>query len=236
MNPGQFIPELERILGLVAQNGLIIDVRGNGGGFITSGERMLQLLSDHRVEAERLHFINTDLTLEVAKSSALGGFAKPWQRSIELSLSTAAVYSQGFPIESPDVTNAIGQRYNGNVMLITDARCYSTTDIFAAGFQDNELGPILGVDHNTGAGGANVFTHDLVQAVLAGPGSPIEALPNGANMRVAIRRTTRVGANAGLPLEDLGVVPDETHELTRNDVLNDNPDLINEAGRILSEM
>ena len=236
LNPGQFIPELERILGLVAQNGLIIDVRGNGGGFITSGERMLQLLSDHRVEAERLHFINTDLTLEVAKSSALGGFAKPWQRSIELSLSTAAVYSQGFPIESPDVTNAIGQRYNGNVMLITDARCYSTTDIFAAGFQDNELGPILGVDHNTGAGGANVFTHDLVQAVLAGPGSPIEALPNGANMRVAIRRTTRVGANAGLPLEDLGVVPDETHELTRNDVLNDNPDLINEAGRILSEM
>ena len=71
---------------------------------------------------------------------------------------------------------------------------------------------------------------------MAGPESPIEALPNGANMRVAIRRTTRVGANAGLPLEDLGVVPDKTHELTRNDVLNNNPDLINEAARILSEM
>ena len=214
LSPVQFIPELERILGLVSQNGLIIDVRGNGGGIINSGERMLQLFSDHPVEAERLHFINTELTLDVAKSNALGSFASEWRRSIELSLLTAAVYSQGFPIESPNVTNAIGQRYNGNVILITDARCYSTTDIFAAGFQDNELGPILGVDDNTGAGGANVFTHDLVQTVLAGPDSPIEDLPNGANMRVAIRRTTRVGANAGLPLEDLGVIPDETHELT----------------------
>ena len=236
LSPGQFIPELERILGLISQNGLIIDVRGNGGGFITSGERMLQLFCDHPVEAERLHFINTELTLDVAKSNALGGFANQWQRSIELSLLTAAVYSQGFPIESPDVTNAIGQQYNGNVVLITDARCYSTTDIFAAGFQDNKIGPILGVDNNTGAGGANVFTHDLVQTVLTGPDSPIEALPNGANMRVAIRRTTRVGDNAGLPLEDIGVVPDETHQLTRNDLMNSNPDLINEAARILSDM
>jgi hypothetical protein len=235
LSPSQFIPELERILELVSQNGLIIDVRGNGGGFITSGERMLQLFSDRPVEAERLHFINTELTLDIAKSNALGGFANQWQRSIELSLLTAAVYSQGFPIEPPDVTNAIGQQYEGNVILITDARCYSTTDIFAAGFQDNEIGPILGVDNNTGAGGANVFTHDLVQAVLAGPDSPIEALPNGANMRVAIRRTTRVGANAGLPLEDLGVLPDEIHQLTRNDLMNGNPDLINEAARILSD-
>ncbi len=236
LSPGQFIPELERILGLVSQNGLIIDVRGNGGGFITSGERMLQLFSDDPVEAERLHFINTELTLDIAKSNALGGFANRWQRSIELSVLTASVYSQGFPIESPDVTNAIGKRYNGNVILITDARCYSTTDIFAAGFQDNGLGLILGVDNNTGAGGANVFTHDLVQTVLAGPDSPIEALPNGANMRVAIRRTTRVGDNAGLPLEDIGVDPDETHNLTRNDLMNGNPDLINEAARILVGM
>lgn len=235
LSPEQFIPELERILGLISQNGLIIDVRGNGGGYITSGERMLQLFSDHPVEAERLHFINTELTLDVAKSNAWGGFAKQWQQSIELSLVTASVYSQGFPIESPELTNAIGRRYNGNVILITDARCYSTTDIFAAGFQDNKIGPILGVDDNTGAGGANVFTHDLVSHVLAGPNSPIRPLPNGTNMRVAIRRTTRIGDNAGLPLEDLGVVPDTTHQLTKDDLMNDNPGLINEAAHILSK-
>ena len=45
-------------------------------------------------------------------------------------------------------------------------------------------------------------------------------------MRVAIRRTTRVGENAGLPLEDLGVQPNKIHRMTREDVLEGNRDLI----------
>ncbi len=232
-SPGAFINEVIRILGLLSQDGLIIDVRGNGGGIIMNGERMLQLFSAGRVEAQRLHFINNEVTLAIAQSPALGGFANTWERSIELSVVTGAVYSQGFPIEDPDQTNAIGQRYEGSVVLITDGRCYSTTDIFAAGFQDNELGPILGVDENTGAGGANVFGHDLLRSVLPGPDSPFGELPGGANMRVAIRRTTRVGDNAGLPLEDLGVEPDQIHRLTRNDLLNGNSDLITAAIQML---
>ncbi len=55
-------------------------------------------------------------------------------------------------------------------------------------------------------------------------------------MRVAIRRTTRVGDNAGLPLEDLGVIPDGTYQMTRNDLMNANADLLNEAARILSNL
>ena len=54
-------------------------------------------------------------------------------------------------------------------------------------------------------------------------------------MRVAIRRTTRVGENAGLPLEDLGVVPDVIHRLTRDDLLQDNRDLIAAATAILTQ-
>jgi len=231
----QFIDEVIRIIGLLPQDGLIIDVRGNGGGIIMNGERMLQLFSDRNVEAERLHFINNELTLAIARSPAWGGFARKWERSIDLSVSTGAVYSQGSPIESPEETNAIGPRYDGPVVVITDARCYSTTDIFAAGFQDNKVGKILGVDENTGAGGANVFTHDVLRFVLQGPDSPIKPLPNGANMRVAIRRTTRVGDNAGLPLEDLGVHPDRLHRLTHNDVTNGNPDLIAAAVELLRE-
>ncbi len=55
-------------------------------------------------------------------------------------------------------------------------------------------------------------------------------------MRVAIRRTLRVGDQAGTPVEDLGITPDSRHEMTREDLLNSNIDLINRAASILKPM
>jgi hypothetical protein len=154
---------------------------------------------------------------------------------------TSSVYSTGHPITPTDFANAIGQRYRGRVLLITDARCYSATDIFAAGFQDHEVGPVLGVDANTGAGGANVWTQALLKQLLdlpvpADPASPYVNLPKGAGMRVSIRRTLRVNARAGSPVEDLGVEPDAQWKLTRNDLLNSNADLLEHAAGLLAAM
>jgi hypothetical protein len=63
-----------------------------------------------------------------------------------------------------------------------------------------------------------------------------KALPYGANFTIAIRRTLRVGQNAGIPLEDLGVKPDFIHQMTRRDLLERNKDLIAEACEILKTM
>ena len=119
---------------------------------------------------------------------------------------------------------------------MTDALCYSTTDIFAAGFQDHGIGPILGTSGNTGAGGANVWTHEFLGQLLTGEDSPLEQLPSGASFRVSIRRTTRVGERSGVPVEDLGVVPDEVHRMSKADVLEGNRDLIERAGELLSQL
>ena len=124
----------------------------------------------------------------------------------------------------------MGQRYHGPVVLITDALCYSATDIFAAGFQDHGIGPVLGVDDNTGAGGANVWTHDLLKVLLDTPppgdgwpgrGNPFVDLPAGAQAS-----GPRCGApcgwgphRAGTPVEDLGIVPTSGHRLTRADIV-----------------
>jgi hypothetical protein len=53
-------------------------------------------------------------------------------------------------------------------------------------------------------------------------------------MRVALRRTLRVGANAGLPLEDVGVEPNSEYRMTKRDLLEGNVDLIEHAGSILA--
>lgn len=234
----EFVAEIRRVIKSPAfpQDGLILDVRGNGGGEITAGERVLQLFTPHHINPELFEFINTPLNLDICRLAPKRTNRARWADSIAESVTTGATYSRGFPLTSEESCNNIGQVYHGPVLLITDALSYSATDIFAAGFQDNRVGEILGTSDNTGAGGANVWEHeDLMNAVRGAPNWPFKPLPKGADLRVAIRRSIRVGAQAGRPLEELGITPDHRHHMTKRDLLNANDDLIRMAARILRQ-
>lgn len=242
-----FVDEFVRLAGSLPQDGLIVDVRGNGGGLIYAAERLLQVLTPRPIQPSRAQFVTTPLMLDLCErhtpSPLDPGFdLAAWVPSLRQAVSTGAGYSNAQPITDPASANRIGQTYQGPVLLITDALCYSATDMFAAGFRDHDIGPILGVADNTGAGGANVWSHRLLQTLMdtphpdggAFPANPFRDLPHGAGMRVSVRRTIRVGALDGTPLEDLGVEPRDRHRMTRRDVLDGNPDLMAEAGRILA--
>jgi V8-like Glu-specific endopeptidase len=237
----EFVNEFARLLDTMPRDGLILDIRGNGGGVIMAGECLLQLLSPRRIEPEPAQFISTSINLAICKTVEEGpDFGlEPWVESIAQSVETGSVFSQAFPITDDIQANDIGQRYHGPVVLITDARCYSTTDIFAAGFQDHGIGTVMGVDRNTGAGGANVWTHGLVRQLYT-RSMPIgdttyRPLPGGVDMRVAMRRMLRVGPRAGTPLEDLGVTPDVWQPLTKRDLLEKNAELFAAAAKLLSQ-
>jgi hypothetical protein len=235
-DPQAFVREFVRLIELLPQNGLIVDVRDNGGGSITASESLLQALGPRRVSPEPAQFLNTPINLSICRTHMNGPpFALgPWVRSMEQAVETGAVFSNSFPLTSDADANSLGQRYFGPVVLVTNARCYSATDMFAAGFQDHEIGPVLGVDDNTGAGGANVWTHSVLRALVEGvQGSPYSVLPGGAEISVAMRRTLRVGKLTGTPVEDLGIIPEQVHRMTRDDVLEDNRDLLGRAGQIL---
>lgn len=237
-DPEAFVNEFKRVIKSPSfpQEGLMIDVRGNGGGKIRAGERLLQLFTPRRIQPELFEFINTPLNLQICRSAPKNWNLARWATSIAESVVTGATYSSGFPLNSEESCNDIGQVYHGPVILITDALSYSTTDIFAAGFQDNEIGEVLGTSDNTGAGGANVWWYeDLMNAVRAAPHSPFKPLPKGADLLVAVRRSIRVGRQAGRPLEELGIAPDHRHYMTRRDLLQSNDDLIKRAVRILEK-
>jgi hypothetical protein len=247
----KFIAEFIRLVKSLPQNGLILDMRHNGGGLIYASERLLQLLTPHHIKPEPAQFISTPLTYDLCRRNAPSSDIdlSPWLNSLKQAVEIGAAFSQSFSITPEDWCNNIGQIYYGPVLLITDALCYSATDIFAAGFQDNKIGPILGTSGNTGAGGANVWTHELLERLIRnGTGdtnSQIKSLPNNAGMRVSIRRTLRIYEREGMPLEDLGVIPNaslydsksaDIHKMTKRDVLDDNFDLINHAASILAKM
>ena len=230
-----FVQEFIRLLEQMPESGLILDVRGNGGGNIRAAERLLQTLVAAEIEPERMQFIVTPGTLDLCRNNPASSQIPLhlWRPSLEEAVETASIYSHAFPLTCKESCNAIGQRYYGPKVLIVDGNCYSATDIFTAGFQDHRIGQILGVSTNTGAGGANVWEHWLLHEALPS-GWGLKPLPNQAGMRVAIRQCLRVGPRAGALLEDFGVVPDEVHLPTREDVMEGDRMLLTRAAELLA--
>jgi hypothetical protein len=232
LGENQFLQEFVDILKRLPQQGLIVDVRGNPGGKINLAEVILQTLTPARIYPETFQFRNTALTSDICDKAPESEGLEPWKESIEEGLETGAIYSAAFPKSNEKRCNSMRQQYFGPVVLITDALTYSAGDIFAAGFQDHKIGPVLGTHGTTGAGGANRWTYDKLLG-LDLRGEPFRLLPRGAGFHVAVRRSLRVLGKNGAILEDFGVKADHRHYMTRDDVLRDNVDLISKAGELL---
>ena len=227
-----FQAEMIAILARLPPRGLVLDVRDNGGGLVEAAERCLQLFTPHPIEPAPMQLRATPAVLALCEAqeadlhpTSLGR----WTSSVQHALTIGALYSSALPMTPPALCNAVGQHYSGPVVLLTNAFCYSATDIFAGGFQDHAIGPVLGVHTNTGAGGANVWPYSMLQTAQDKP----PGLPGGAELRVALRRSLRVGPSAGLELEERGVVPDVPWDMTRRDLLEGDIDLLARARALL---
>ncbi|MBM3678370.1 MAG: hypothetical protein FJW96_10890, partial [Actinobacteria bacterium] len=221
--PESFVNELIRLLGLLPDRGLILDIRGNPGGYIWASELALQLLTPKPILPTRFSVLATPFTRDIA--TALGSELAPWQPSLEAAVRNGELYAQPIPITDPAECNAIGQVYGGPVVLVGDATTYSAGDLFAAGFVDNGIGPFVCVGEATGAGGANVWDYADLRSELTVSPSPLPALPDGIGLSFSFRRATRSGPSEGIPIEDVGVAG-MPYAMTRNDLLAGNRDLI----------
>ena len=233
--------EFTRILDVmqeVAPDGLILDVRSNPGGAIDAAERILQLLTPAEITPANFHFINSRVTQEIgaALREASGSKAlnegqrewQPWIDELAGSVASGHMITAGRPLTDPGQANDSGQRYQGPVALIIDALAYSATDIFAGGFQDHGIGLVIGVDESTGGGGANRWMHEELRAkLLPVKDAPhLKKLPGGAQIGLAIRRSSRVGMRHGTTIEDEGVRRDMAYHITRNDLVNHDHELL----------
>jgi hypothetical protein len=215
---------------------LILDVRSNPGGSVEAAERILQLLTPISIEPARFHFVNSRVNQEIAAALKENDQVmdahqlewRPWVDDLLGAVSSGALVTEGRPLTDPDSANDTGQIYQGPVVLIIDASSYSATDIFAAGFQDHRIGQVIGVDENTGGGGANRWLHEQFLDKLEEkiPSISLKKLPKHAQMGLAIRRASRVGLGAGGVIEDEGVKRDVAYQTTRDDVLHHDRDLL----------
>ncbi len=228
-----FLDEVIGLLRLLPDNGLVIDLRGNPGGLIWAAERMLQLFTPEPIEPVRFSLRATDLTRAMADAPQNRRLLSPWQRSLHEAAATGELYSQGTPITPPARCNDIGQVYGGPVVAVVDPTTYSAGDLFAAGFVDNRVGAIVSVGQATGAGGANVWRLETLRAALDGTDHALAPLPPGVGFTLSVRRATRIGVSAGMPIEDIGVVGQWRYHMTRRDLLEGNIDLLRFCARLI---
>jgi peptidase S41-like protein len=229
-----YVDEIERLLGELPRKGLIVDLRGNPGGLIWAAERALQLFTDRRITPARFSLLASDMTRAMAASPFNRLELEPWLPSLETAITTGEPYSQPLPLTDPEWCNDKGRRYAGPVVCVVDANTYSAGDLFAAGFVDNWIGPLVCVGEASGGGGANVWTHYDVREALAETAYALPALPDGIGYSIAIRRAIRSGESDGVPIEDLGIegLP---YAMTKDDLLYDNRDLVEFCARHLTD-
>jgi hypothetical protein len=255
----EFIDEVITKVDTLTRRGLIIDVRGNEGGRTRAAELLLQLFSPDypqkkRIEPQRCCLLNTPHTLRLCElqrsNERLGPEGlRPWIESVDRAVQTGAKFSANFPITDPEKCNdpdliTKGRLYPGPVIVITDGLSASAAEIFAAGFQDHGgfvlgVGPVMDQKQATTAGaGANVRRHSELREFFknARSKSPFRRLPHKADFDIPFRRFQRVHDSAGMEIEDFGVIPDETHVMTRVDITRGNKDLKNRAGKLLLEI
>jgi hypothetical protein len=251
------VAEFQRLLTLMDQlspDGLVLDLRGNGGGDLHAAEQMLQMLTPRRITPARFHLANTPAVLRILRAirgdiphSAAddravrdaGAALKNWLHDADRSpLPDGGRLTSGQPLTPPDSANDVGQIYQGRVVLLIDALTYSAADIFAGGFQDHDIGLIVGSDATTGGGGADVWNHDDLLKIF-GPlaGIPLQKLPRDTGIKLAFRRSARVERFDTQPIEDLGVSVDIPYTPpSADDVVDGGPGMIRAACRILTAL
>jgi hypothetical protein len=231
--PDPFIDELLRLVPLLPDRGLILDLRGNPGGYIWAAELALQLFTPKPIQPTRFSVLATPFTRDMAGLPSLREDLAPWKPSLDAAVRNGELYSQGIPITDVDSCNSIGQQYGGPVVLVSDSTTYSAGDLFSAGFVDNDLGPFVCVGEATGAGGANVWDYAELRTAL-GSTMQLPSLPDGIGLSLSYRRATRSGPSEGIPIEDIGIAG-TPYAMTRDDLLAGNRDLINHCVELLRQ-
>ncbi|MGA9768412.1 MAG: S41 family peptidase [Blastocatellia bacterium] len=229
-HPDVFLKSFIEALETLPEEGLILDLRACEDGIISTAEQLLQLFTPAKIEPQSFQFRMTDLIRQIVNTSHA---LREWRDTIESPAPFGDRYSRWLPLTSSEKANTVGQKYRGPVVVIVDALTYSSAEMFAAGFQDHRIGRVLGTARRTGGGGASPWQQSTIFSLSGN--ELFQPLPDAPIFRVAVRRCRRVRRQQNRHLESIGVVPDLLHLPTRNDLLNDDAELLEKAGSMLAE-
>lgn len=219
------INEVARILQteFKGTQGVIFDIRNNGGGYIALAEKMVQLFTPRTVSPLEFRLKNSSMNHVYWDKWP----NSPFTKALKVAQAQRAHYTLPLPINNAADLNKLDQAYFGPVAVLMNSNCYSSCDMFSAMMQDHEVGTIFGEDANTGAGGANnISIKDLYSAIPENRrGVFTVKMPAGQDIGFSFRQTVRsFGSRRGDLIEDVGVLADEIVPAQISDLVSGDED------------
>lgn len=227
------IDELKRILRLLPQDKLLIDIRGNMGGHGALAKALAELVGDVNVPPLSSQLLVTPLVgALVSKDSSALPQGKAFRQIFRRPYIDAATIKEPFTGPAGDLFTfgiefvpPVQQRiYFGKISVVTDGATFSAAEIFTSIQKDISSSLIVGIDGSTGGGGAaTVRYNDVLRMVF--PTVFDESLPVGVDFRTAFAKFFRLGRSAGERIEARGISPHIRYFKTKDDVLNNDAQL-----------
>lgn len=234
--------EIARILRLMPQTGLIMDLRGNAGGSPDYVKLLAESLVSETVPpnpttVRATAVMNRSLSLvdELGMLDPSGDLLAFQQYFA--AVGTAITVGEAFTGPSADLYLArfserfAPRAYFGPVVTLVDGLCYSGGDLFTSLQKDYKYSPVVGVSDNVGAGGASTLMYSLLAEVNGEDFKPV-----AAEFTTSFSRFYRSGRSAGAILENFGVPPDVRYFETRKDATMNDCDLYEFLGEMLIGM
>lgn len=185
---------------------LVIDTLNNGGGSLTLGMKLAQLLSPRKIEMPKIQFRLSDSWLDQFETESLNGASdseREYSRRLlaELLVQKKAGSRLSMPYSSEvlapfTIRENKDLEQNFKVVLLVNEMCASMCDIFAGILQDNKMARIVG-SRTMGAGG-NVVSHNQT------PNSHLDLRQTESLM---VRRNPNADQDLSY-IENFGITPD----------------------------
>lgn len=214
-------------------DGLIIDLRDNGGGSINYADMLVQMFGPSKIQPTRMRILATPLNEQIFVERNMGD-TNEWIEALREARIDHKPYATPLAVTTDDLANSLGQSWFKPVAVLTNSNCYSACDLFAASMQDHNIAIVIGEDHTTGAGGANVMEHQAFVKLMANSSTGLAAMPYGQNMRVSWRQAVRAGKHEGEVIENTGIISDVVIPRVEEDLYHNEAFLMEKIGAQLA--
>lgn len=217
------------MLKLLPKSGLVVDIRSNPGGCSSIASVLWSSIFSAPLPSYQL----------VLRASPFMNdtFVDPDGELNKFLLAGSELTGPG-----RDLTNTSGEYkkvFEGQkVILVVDSITASGDDLFTSFFSDVGTGEnkfVVGLDSSTNGAGATVISFSDFQGFRASD-EQFHDIVSGTDFFSAFGRFFRGGKNAEKLIEHLGVPVDFKYYITRNDLLNNNEDLMNDLGKVFHSM